>query len=738
MHSYLRTTLAVLCLAAAADGSANAQCYLFSSSSTGASLKVDITSILGTIGPINVTNTRSTNYTFLAINTLTVGGTTQVSSGFGSGFGGSVGISYTGSPLNATTMVFLLADPAGKADWTVTLQGSGDLLPIGLVQTLPTISNWVLPGIGTQHDAIAIGSVKTAIRYPIDSITSCAASGPTVTLSKTDLEFLFTAGGLPPVPQVVVVTKSGTGAFTWSATADVPWIILTETSGAPGLVVEDVQHASAASPPPSTSAPGILTVAINPAGLSVAPHVGAITITAAGAANSRVVIPVTVTVNPPAITGPTRTISHIANGDGWRTTAILINTGAQVESFELKFWDNSGNPLVVDLGADGVTADLIGAISPGVARFIRTVGAGALVGGWAELTSPLDIDGNSIFGLQSPGHGDSEAAVPLSPSGGTQLYIPFDYSTGHSTGIAFADPGQQLANVTATILDDSGASIAAASTITVPARGHFADVLASPFHGVIGKRGVAHFTSSANIFGLGIRANGKAFTSIDALSGLTTATKTIPHIANGGGWKTTFLIVNTSAQAAQYTLRFWDENGNALTLPLGSDGTVPSVAGTLQAGGIRIIETTNIGSLVTGWAELTGLTGAIGGTAIFALQSPHQSDSEAAVPFSTAASTHLFMPYDYSPGYSTAIALTNNGQSQATVTATFTDDDGNVLGSGQIIVPAHGHKSAVLLDVLHAIAGTRGSVSLTSNAPVFGLGIRANGVAFTSLKVIAK
>jgi hypothetical protein len=319
-----------------------------------------------------------------------------------------------------------------------------------------------------------------------------------------------------------------------------------------------------------------------------------------------------------------------------------------------------------------------------------------------------------------------------------QLYIPFDYSTGYSTGIAFADPGLQLANVTATTLDDAGANVPSAGTITVPARGHFSDVLASPFPAVVGKRGVARFTSTTNIFGLGIRANGKAFTSIDALSGVTTTTKTIPHIANGGGWKTTFLIVNTSAQAAQYTLRFWTENGNALTLPLGSDGTVSSLSGTLQAGAIRIIETTNISGLVTGWAELTGLTGAIGGTAIFALQSPGQSDSEAAVPFSTAASTHLFMPYDYSPGYSTGIALTNPGQTQAIVTATFTDDSGNNLGSGQIIVPAHGHKSAVLFDVLHAIAGTRGSVSLASNVPIFGLEIRANGVAFTSLKVIAK
>ena len=53
-------------------------------------------------------------------------------------------------------------------------------------------------------------------------------------------------------------------------------------------------------------------------------------------------------------------------------------------------------------------------------------------------------------------------------------------------------------------------------------------------------------------------------------------------------------------------------------------------------------------------------------------------------------------------------------------------------------MPAHGHASAVLGSVLPAIVGTRGTVSLTSNVPIFGLGIRANGVAFTSLKVIVQ
>jgi hypothetical protein len=148
------------------------------------------------------------------------------------------------------------------------------------------------------------------------------------------------------------------------------------------------------------------------------------------------------------------------------------------------------------------------------------------------------------FGLQSTGQGDSEAAVPLGPTGGNDLYIPFDYSPGYSTGIAFAEPALVAATVSASIHDEFGEAIPAAQTITVPSHGHYSDALAVPFPGVQQKRGVAHF-SSINLYGLGIRANGKAFTSIEALAGVPSGSKTIPHGADGGGWRMTFLLVNT-------------------------------------------------------------------------------------------------------------------------------------------------------------------------------------------------
>jgi hypothetical protein len=444
---------------------------------------------------------------------------------------------------------------------------------------------------------------------------------------------------------------------------------------------------------------------------------------------------------PPPPNPTARTISHIADGARFRTTIILLNTGATAANFTLDFWSDGGGALVLDLGADGVTAALSGVIPPHGAHFIRTAGTSpGLNKGWAQLTAPAAVDGNSIFGLQTPGHGDSEAAVPLSPASGTDLFLPFDNTPGLATGVAFADPGQQAATISGSFLDESGAAIADSHTVAVPALGHDADVLSNFFPATQGKRGAAHFSAGTNIFGLGIRANGKAFTTIEALSGVTSAQKIIAHIASGGGWKTTFLLVNTGAAAAQFTLDFFADNGTAVALPLDTGGMATTLTGMIPAGGLRVVKALNTGGLVTGWARLR-VTGPISGTAIFALEAAGQPDSEAAVPFAldSGSTAQLYMPFDYTPGYVTGIALIHNGPSNPTnVTVTIFDEAGTSLAPPAVItIPTgFGHVSKVLSDLFPGIAGKRGTVSLTADHNIFALGIRANGAAFTSLKVV--
>jgi hypothetical protein len=433
-----------------------------------------------------------------------------------------------------------------------------------------------------------------------------------------------------------------------------------------------------------------------------------------------------------------RTISHIADGAGFRTTFILLNTGDTPANFRLDIWSDTGGPLMLNLGADGVTASLTGVIPPHGARFIRTVGATpGLNKGWAQLIAPPAVDGNSIFGLQNAGQGDSEAAVPLSPGGGRDLSLPFDNTPGFVTGVAFADPGGLAATISGVFVDEAGTLVADPHTVNVAPHGHDAEVMGGPtfFPTTAGKRGAAHFSAGTNISGLGIRGNGKAFTTIEALSGVSALPKLIAHLASGGGWKTTFLLVNAGAVAAQFTLDFFSDAGSPLSLPLDGIGTVATLTDTIPPGGLRVVKATNTGALVTGWARLT-VTGPISGTAIFGLETAGQADSEAAVPLVSQGGLHLFMPFDYSTGYSTGIAFADPNATAATVTVTFFDEAGNILSTAAPVhVPALGHVSKVLSELFPGIAGKRGTVSLTSDRAILALGIRADGFAFTSLKV---
>jgi hypothetical protein len=449
---------------------------------------------------------------------------------------------------------------------------------------------------------------------------------------------------------------------------------------------------------------------------------------------------------------PSAIISHLANGGGaatggdWSTTILLVNPEQHTASYQLNFHSEiDGSPLALPLVNYGFETSVSGTLAPGELAVIQTDGSGStLVEGWAELITPDAIGGTGIFTDQASKR--QEAAVPLNSTGGTQLFIPFDNTSLFGTGIALANTGATAANVTAAFVDDSGNKISTATTqIAIAAGAHTAFVLPNTFPELKGKRGAAHFTSNVAIYGLGIRYNGTAFTSIGALSNVPSGNKIISHLANGGDphvsgdWSTTILLVNADSQSANYQVKFHNEkDGSPLALPLVKYGSQSSVSGTLAPGELAVIQTDGSGStLVEGWAELV-TQNAIGGTGIFSDLTLAQ---EAAVPLASAGGTQLFIPFDQTSGsinFGTGIALANTGSSPASVTVAFVDDAGNKIPTAktQISIPAGAHTAFVLSSDYPELKGKRGVVQFTSNVAIYGLGIRFNGSAFTSIGAV--
>jgi hypothetical protein len=463
--------------------------------------------------------------------------------------------------------------------------------------------------------------------------------------------------------------------------------------------------------------PSSMTLTLFPASLSQGTYSDSFLVTS-NASNNPLSIPVQLTVGPPQ----PLTISHVADGGGWTSTLLLVNRDTVTAPYTVNLWSDSGGTFAPPL-VEGATS---GAIPVGGSVLIRTADANpTLTEGWAQVVSNQAIGGTAIF--KAVGYGQ-EAGVPLLTSGGKQLDIPYEAGNGLALGVALANPSTaQAATVVETIRDQNGNQLSQRTLMLQP-QNHTA--FNPPALNGLSGIGVVEYDSDINIFGLGIRSSGEAFTSIDAIAPQPALTKTISHIADGGGWRSTLILVNTDTVPANYTVNFWGDNGSSFT----PDLSVGATTGTIPIGGTVLLRTADLNpSLIEGWAEVVS-SQSIDGTAIFRADGYSQ---EAAVPLLTSAGTSLELPYEAGNGLSLGVALVNPSTNQdATVQETVRDENGNVLSSRQIDLPAHCH-TAFNPPALAGIVG-QGVVEYDANTIVYALGIRGANEAFTSEEAIYK
>ena len=100
----------------------------------------------------------------------------------------------------------------------------------------------------------------------------------------------------------------------------------------------------------------------------------------------------------------------------------------------------------------------------------------------------------------------------------------------------------------------------------------------------------------------------------------------------------------------------------------------------------------------------------------------------------------LTLPYDNSAGYVMGVALVNLAGAPANLTAKVLDEDGTIIGTPQILIPANGHTSFVLTDAVAVTAGKRGIIQLQSQSGgVSILGLRFSPAGpFTNVPVLSQ
>jgi uncharacterized protein (TIGR03437 family) len=215
--------------------------------------------VLFKFGPL-ITSVQSTISTGLSGLTV-ASGSTIVLSGVGFGTTTATQLSANGSPLTSSQI--------SDKQITAFLPSSYS----GLVRF--TVSN-----ANGQH-SVNVMTVPTTLP-------------PSISLSRTQLQFSYVVGGTSPAPQVITVTNAAGGVLSWTTSTSASWL-----------------SASASGPS--------LTVSVNPVSLSPTTYTGNITVTASGASNSPQTIMVTLTVG---VATPVVVVSSVTNSASGASGAV--------------------------------------------------------------------------------------------------------------------------------------------------------------------------------------------------------------------------------------------------------------------------------------------------------------------------------------------------------------------------------------------------------------------------------
>ena len=593
-------------------------------------------------------------------------------------------------------------------------------------------------GPGTYSGTVSIasfGASNTPVSIPV---TLTVATSGHLAASPASLSFDAQVGSQISQSQTVTVTSTGDQLGFKTSAAGGGWLSINPTPHAStGTVQGGVGQGSGQ----ISSAPVLLSVSASTTGLAPGTYSGSITLTPDSGTNP-INIPVTLTIRSNHLRIP-----QVADGNGWKTTIVLVNTDPDPAPFTLSFRNANGSPIAVPLNGAGPVTDYSDVIPVGGSRTIETQGTAAnLIQGWGEVIAGKSINGTAIFRQHAAGSVDTEGAVPLKASAGTHFLVPFDNTQGFVTAMAMLNPASaQTAHVSITFRNENGQLISTESLV-LAAGSRQAFVLPTQFPEVANLRGVAEFSSPVEISALGLRASPRyTLASIEPIdtSSLPAAgtTSTISQIADGGDWQTTIILVNTGSGPAPVSLRFTQPGGTPWLLSVAGTDGVSEYSDVIPAGGSRIIETAGSGStLFQGWGQVI-TSGSVAGTAIFRQRLSAVRDAEGAVPLSLSSIREFVLPFDNTQGFVTAMALAGQDPLQAAaVTVTLRDQNGTFLGNGTVNLAPLGRSAFVLPSQFPETANVQGVAEFSSaNVDLSALGLRYNPIgSFTSMPPVSK
>jgi hypothetical protein len=294
----------------------------------------------------------------------------------------------------------------------------------------------------------------------------------------------------------------------------------------------------------------------------------------------------------PASAG-TQFIPHFADGGGFTTNILLVNPSDTAVSGTVQFYNQgsgsiAGTPTNVNIGGQINNTFPYTVAGRGSVK-LSTAGAGSSIAQGSVRVVPSG--GGSapvplvVFTYKPGLYTLSEAGVPAAQGSAFRMYVQASGAGGApgsiETGFAVANTSSASGTLTMelTNLDGTTAGLPPAVTRPLPGSGQIVGFLSSffsnlpnPFRGVLR---ISTTTSGISVVGIRSRYNengGYLMTTTPPTNEAappTSAEMLFPHIVNGGGFTTEFIIFSgTAGQASNGNLQFFRDDGSSLPLVL--------------------------------------------------------------------------------------------------------------------------------------------------------------------------
>ena len=440
-------------------------------------------------------------------------------------------------------------------------------------------------------------------------------------------------------------------------------------------------------------------------------------------------------------------LPHLALGGGWQTTITYVNYSPQTVTCATTFYSDSGGPLSVSFGGAAASSRTDTLVPGGVVHTESTADLNASeVRGWAKAQCSGPITASLLFRSYQQGKPTGEAGVNATTTPATRFVTFAAKQTGGvATGVAYANPSTQTAQLTFNAFSSTGVKLASNSLSLLPGQ-HGASLLDSLL-GLSSFTGSIEITSKVPIVSLSLNFEAfPAFSSLppgerDALptgvfSGgqlLTVYNFYFPHLALGGGWQTTLTFVNSTSQTVTCTTTFFSDSGGPLSVSFGG-AAASSRTDTLAPWGV-IHQETNAdlnAPEVRGWAKAQ-CSGPIKASLLFRFYQQGKPTGEAGVNAMTASATKFVTFSDQTTG----VAYANPSTTQtAEITFTAISSTGTKLATKSLpLLPGeHGAKNVGPFLGISSFTGSIQIVVSSSRASILSLSLNAEAFpAFSSL-----